>query len=248
MWGADIEASINGKRARTVTNVEAAYLRVIGRGHVIAFSVLFIIANESLKFVWSESVLNGRLGTAIALGAASILIVLPIASVIGNRGHIRDLVLVVFGRLTWWQAILVGSIGSISSEFVIERTIRSLGAEPIVDIYRDSTAFTIDVVYSNILQPLTETIVFQVVLQSLLRRFGMIPAAIATTILFAAYHFMSIDRLPNHLETENVLAIACGLAIFAFIRATTGSTLAVLLAHGGSNALNYLFATPHHIK
>lgn len=239
---------MNGRRTCSVDDIEAAYRRVIRRGQLIALSALFSIAAESGKIEAATPILNGPWGLTIVLGTYLLALVIPIATVLGNRCHLRDLAAVAFGRLTWWQAIIVGCMGSVASDFVTDRIIRGLGVEPIFDVPRDLTDFVVGVVDLDILLPLTETIVFQVVLQSLLRRFGMIPAAIATTALFAAYHFMSIDRLPNHVEAVTVLAIACSLAIFAFIRATTGSTLAVLLAHGGSNALNYLFATPHHIQ
>ena len=79
--------------------MEAAYLRVIGQGHLIVLSALYVVATESLKFAGMYSILIGPWGMAIALGSYSGNILIPIALFIGNRRHIGDITTVLFGRL-----------------------------------------------------------------------------------------------------------------------------------------------------
>ena len=104
-------------------------------------SARFVIVNESVKVAGLESLIDGPWSTTILLAGDSLMIALPIATLIGNRRHLKDLAQLVFGRLQWWQVIIVGCVGSVATDFVTDRVIRGLGVEPIFDIARDLTDF-----------------------------------------------------------------------------------------------------------
>lgn len=140
----------------------------------------------------------------------------------------RDLRIGVFGFLA--------SVGPVIAVMMLTRTLRTEESQhPYLRLVSDSPAAEVIgavALAAIVAAPLTEELVFRVILQRSLERFHPLVALLSISLLFAAIHADSLARLPD------VAGLFLLGLILGFVYQRTRSYPAVVITHLLFNALN----------
>jgi membrane protease YdiL (CAAX protease family) len=213
---------------------DAAYDRFLLDGHVAALTLFafipaLIIANvlpllPGFRPGEPREALPGLVTTAIlaAYGAGCLIL---------GRKSVRP---VLQGRLNWprFLVVVVAAFLLNVSLFLLTHTAVHFRSVVAFDGY-----FVLLFFLLAVLSPVSEEICFQGYLQSRLRRWGVLPAMLCTTVLFVGIHVPALAHVPQPAEVVRLFEVYFPpLLVFALVRQYTGSLLAAITVHVLNNA------------
>ena len=158
-----------------------------------------------------------------------------------TRGR-KELRIIAFGRLVWWQILLFGvALGALAQ--LSGRVILPLFGGTVVSANDDPNVIgaIVNFVLLVFLAPISEEAMFRVVLQTSLQRYGTAIGVGWTAVIFTLFHLPFFDRLPTHDDLVRIFAlILIPALILSFARRYSGSLLLTLVIHSTGNALGFL--------
>jgi len=239
----NLASLMNGPRTsvrRPVLAIDAAYDRFLSDGHVAALTLFAYFPALLVANVWP--LLPGfrpedPRWMFSAIVATVIFGLYGIACLILGR---KSALPVLWGRLRWPHSLAV-----VVAAFVLDMALYALTHTAVrlrSDLVFEPYSVFLFVLLA-VLSPVSEEICFQGYLQSRLRRWGVLPAMVVTTVLFVCIHLATIPHAPGPVDVVRLLKVYFPpLFVFAVVRQYTGSLLAAIMVHFFYNATIFFTA------